>query len=176
MPLNTLLALAMSCTLCLGAHAQNSSRYLRSMQQEGYTLYFIKPVPFKAEGAKARLVPDFTFQHGDAAPEVVDLRFSLSSQAPVREMASLSFHADGKLLGQASGAELLFLEQAKGCWHARFSTQLPYPALLAMLRAGEGLEARFEGQGVTLSFPAGKKWRKASAVVREILMAEVGEK
>lgn len=172
MPLKQIIAIILSCALCTAAYCQNSSRYLKTLGQEGYTLYFIKPVPFKK--GKSQLIPDFTFQYREGLPDKVALKFSLFSKTPFREMGHLSFRSGGEVLGQSSGSELMFLEQKKGKWHTRFSTHISYPTLLAMLNAGEALEIRFHSQDTIRSFPAGKKWRKASATVKEILGAEVG--
>ncbi len=171
MPLKLFLAIALSCCLGLNAGAQSSSKYLKTLTQEGYTLYFIKPVSFKK--GKARLVPDFTFQYGETAPQMVEMKFSLYSKTTAREMERLSFHAGEQALGQSEGSELMFLEKAKGRWHARFATRIPYPTLMNMLQAGEGLEIRFHGPAMNIAFPAGRKWRKASEVIREILLAEI---
>lgn len=171
MPLKLVLAIAFTCSLGLSVGAQSSSKYLKTLTQEGYTLYFINPISFKQ--GKARLVPDFTFQHGETKPKVVDIKFSLLTEAPAREMEYLSFHAGENKLGQSEGSELMFLEKAKGRWHARFTTRIPYPTLMEMLQAGDELEIRFHGPAMSLAFPAGKKWRKASEVIREILLAEI---
>ena len=172
MPFKRILAISLGCAISLAAFGQNSSRYLKTLGQEDFTLYFINPVLFKK--GKDRLIPDFTFQYREAPPEQVAVKFSLFSKTPFREMGHLSFRSGGEVLGQSSGSELMFLEQKKGKWHTRFSTHISYPTLLAMLNAGEALEIRFHSQDTIRSFPAGKKWRKASATVKEILGAEVG--
>lgn len=173
MPLKLIIALALGCILNTAAPAQNSSKYLKTMGQEGYTLYFIAPVSFKGEKGKASIEPDFTFQYQEGLPEWVDLKFSLFSTTSFREMDRLSFLAGGELLGQSSGSGLMFLEKNKGKWHARFATRIPYSTLMDMLDAGEKLEIRFHGQGTSLAFQAGRKWGKVSAVTKEILRAEV---
>ncbi|MCB0563002.1 MAG: hypothetical protein KDD01_01350 [Phaeodactylibacter sp.] len=173
MPLKQILAITLGCAISLAACGQNSSRYLKTLGQEDFTLYFINPVPFKK--GKDRLIPDFTFQYREAQPDQVAVKFSLFSKTPFREMSYLSFHAGEALLGQSSGSELMFLEKNKGKWHSRFSTHISYPALMALLNAGETLEIRFHSQESILAFPAGKKWGKASAVLKEILSAEVGK-
>lgn len=172
MPSKLILTIALSCALCLSAQAQNSSKYLKTLGQEGYTLYFIKPVNFKKSGA--RLIPDFTFQDGEEATKMVEIKFSLFSKTPFRELDYLSFHAGGQLLGQSSGSELMFLEKSGRHWHARFITKAPYSTMLEMLKAGRALEIHFHSQDTAIAFPANKKWEKASVVVKEILLAEVG--
>ena len=174
MPLKLIFAFILGCALGSAATAQSSSKYLKILQQEGYTLYFIKPVAFKK--GKNRLALDFTFQHGPTVPETVVLRFSLYSKNPIREMDGLSFFAKETPLGESSGPELMFLEQDKGWWHARFASTISYPTLIDMLEAGENLEIRFHRQETAFAFPANRKWGKASSVVKEILKAEVGEK
>ncbi len=173
MPLKLLVAFALGCILNTAAPAQNSSKYLKTMGQEGYTLYFIAPVSFKGEKVKASLEPDFTFQHQKGLPEWVDLKFSLFSRTPFREMGHLSFLAGDKTIGQSSGSTLMFLEQRKGKWQARFATRIPYSTLMDMLNAGEKLEIRFHSQDTILAFPAGRKWGKVSAVTKEILSAQL---
>lgn len=171
MPLRLLLATALGCALSLSAAAQASSKYLKTMGQEGYTLYFIKPLPFKT--GNARLVPDFTFQYQEQPPEVVDLKFSLFSKKPIRETGFLSFLSGEEDIGRSSDCKLMFLEKAKGRWHARFSTNIPFPTLMNMLQAGETLMIRLHTGEDILPFTAGKKWDKASAVLVEIIGAEI---
>ena len=175
MPVKPILTLTLCCALCLGAQAQNSSKYLKSMAQEDYTLYFINPVEFKAEKSKSLLIPDFTFQYDGNTPEKVDLRFSVFSEAPLKETGKLSFRAGEETLGSSSGLELMFLEQVKGRWHSRFTTSLPYSTLMKMLQAGENLVIGLSGQEAAMAFPADKQWEKASAVVKEIFVAEIGK-
>ncbi|MCB0546193.1 MAG: hypothetical protein KDD19_01315 [Phaeodactylibacter sp.] len=171
MLLRLLLATTLIGALSVAATAQASSKYLKTMGQEGYTLYFIKPLAFKA--GKARLVPDFTFQYRETPPEEVDLKFSFFSKKPTRKMDVLSFYSGEEALGQSSIPNLMFLEQAKGRWHTRFNASIPYSTLMKMLQAGETLVIRLHIGEEELSFPAGKKWDKASAVLREILGAEI---
>lgn len=174
MPLKLIMAIALSSSFCLAAAAQSSSKYLKSMKQEGYTLYFITPASFKAPKGKIQLEADFTFQYHGSRPEEVSLRFSIFSKAPLREMEYLSFQEGTEILGRSAGSELMFLEQRKGRWHARFATHIPYSTLMKMLEAGEDLKIRLHNRDTDIVFPAGKHWRKASAVVKEILKAETG--
>ncbi|MCB9290793.1 MAG: hypothetical protein H6560_26045 [Lewinellaceae bacterium] len=173
MHLKLFLFLIIGCSISVAGYAQSSSKYLKAINQDNGTLYFIKPVKFKA--GKDRFIPDFTFLHKENLPEEVDLRFSLFSKTPLRDISALSFYSGEKELGKTSGPELMYLEKVKGKWHARFSTGIPFSTLLEILAAGENLEIRFHSGETTLTFPANREWAKASGLIKEILMAEIGK-
>ena len=173
MPFKILLIFALGTSLSLAAFAQDSSKFLKTKEQETYTLYFIKPITFK--DGKNRLIPDFTFQHQSGPPEEVELKFSFFSKAPLREISLLEFYKESRQFGRPSAPKLMFLEKIKNRWHARFQATLPYSLFMDMLQAGDKLEIRVTNLDNNYSFPSNKKWSEAAEILREIIGAEVDE-
>ncbi len=173
MPLRKLLLLLCLALPAGSLTAQDSDAFYRKLQQEGFVLYFLSPTAFKAKPGKARLETDFTFRYSGREPESVDMKFSLFSRTALRSLDSLAAFSGSRRIGGASAPEIMYLQKEKGKWHSRFSTTLPYPSLRQMLEAGPELSFKIYGSGQTLLFPAGKDWREAAAVLKEILAVEI---
>lgn len=153
--------------------AQKSDRYLKKMRQEGYTLYFLVPTGFKAKADKMELEADFTFQYREGAPESVDMRFSVFSRSPVKQIDRLAILWDGKRGASPGTAELLFIQKEKKNWHSRFSTAIPFSVLMQMIQASFFVVIEIEQGGKSVPFASGKDWKKASEVLGEILSVEL---
>ncbi|MCB0554234.1 MAG: hypothetical protein KDD02_11835 [Phaeodactylibacter sp.] len=164
------LALAL---LAGGLHAQDSDKYFKKLPQEGFDLYFLSPTAFKSKPGKVRLEADYTFQYYKRTPASVDMKFSLFSKTALRSLDSLAFFAGSRRLDAAASPEIMFLQKEKGKWHSRFSTPLPYTTLQQILEAGPELKILVYSDGKAISFPAGKDWREAAAVLKEILAVEI---
>ncbi|MCB0571335.1 MAG: hypothetical protein KDC66_16300 [Phaeodactylibacter sp.] len=174
MSLRKLLLILLPALVCSQLFAQDSDALYRKLPQEGFVLYFLSPTSFKAKPGKVRLETDFTFQYRDQRPDSVDMKFSLFSKKPVRGLDSLVIFSGTQRLGATNTLEIMFLQKDKGKWHSRFSTPIPYSTLEQMLSAGPGLAIKIYAAGLTLNFPAGKDWREAAEVLKEILAVEIG--
>jgi|GEM_PF-3010100 len=154
-----------------GLPAQSSGKFIKQVEQDSFTLYFALPVSMKAEEARVKFEPDFTYHDYEGAPgrDQVTMNFSLfTKEDPVKQIERIEFQA-GQESFTTKNVSFLYLEKNGRKWHTRFSALVPVSAYRAVLEKAESTVFEIHAEKRTFIVPGNRKWRKSAGIVAEYL-------
>lgn len=87
----------------------------------GNTMYFLKPLTFKAQGGKGSVEMDFTFSHKDISSDTVAIKFSLFDEQVLKSVDSMRM-ISGTTSVLFKSLTHMFSDRGHGEYINRFST------------------------------------------------------
>lgn len=135
----------------------------------GKTMYFLKPLNFKAEKGKGSVEMDFTFGHTNTTTDTVSIKFSMLDEQVIKAVDSMRI-VSGTTSVLCKPLTHMFSDRGHGEYINRFSTETGLENLKALFDNTDWM-IKVYSNGKSMTYTAGNKTEKNIEKLKQYVFA-----